>query len=233
MGWFSRQLDKLDRRLCRLGILAPASWEDVRAGRVTRLYAGSLDWDDTYFANHYGMRLSAPSRRNLVHDVSKPLPIADNSIDSFVAEDVLEYPSYEQFPAILDEVYRVLKPGGRFRMGVPDFRNPLYRDRSLKAADGSILFDPLGGGRFVDGKVVDGGTIWFPVYETVKAAYDASRFAREGRVEFLHYTDANGVSVLKDIDHALGPIRRTPDFDPRAQNPRRALSIVVDAVKFE
>lgn len=232
MGWISRQWDKLDRRLCRLGVLAPASWEDVRAGRVTRLYAGSLDWDDRDFADYYGMRLSAPSRRNLVQDVSAPLPIADNTIDSFMAEDVLEYPPYETLPAILDEICRVLKPGGRFRMSVPDFRNPLYRDRSLKAADGTLLFDPVGGGRFVDGKIVDGGITWFPVHETVKAAYDASRFAREGRVEFLHYTDANGVSVLKDIDHALGPIRRTPDFDARAQNPRRALSIVVDAVKL-
>jgi SAM-dependent methyltransferase len=231
MGWISRQLDKLDRRLCRLGLLAPASWDDVRSGRVTRLYAGSLDRNDTQFAGYYGMRLSAPSRRNLVQDVSQPFPIADNTIDSFMAEDVLEYPPYEALPAILDEIYRVLKPGGLFRMSVPDFRNPLYLDRSLKAADGTILFDPVGGGRFVDGNVMHGGITWFPVYETVKAAYDASRFGHEGRVEFLHYTEASGVSVLRDIDHSLGAIRRTPDFDARAQNPRRSLSIVVDAIK--
>lgn len=231
MGWGSRQLDKLDRHLCRLGLLTPASWDDVRTGAVTRLYAGSLDRADTHFTGYYGMRLSAPSRRNLVHDISLPLPIADNTIDRFMAEDVLEYPPYDVFPAILNEIYRVLKPGGRFRMSVPDFRNQLYRDRSLKANDGTILFDPVGGGRFVDGKVVDGGITWFPVYEPVKAAYDASRFGCEGYVEFLHYTDVNGISVLTDIDHSLGPVRRTPDFDARAQNPRRSLSIVVDALK--
>lgn len=231
MEWICEQLDALDRALCRIGGRRKASWDDVRTGRVTRLHAGTLRRVDQGYASHYGLHLGPPSKRNLVHDVSVPLPIADNTIDSFMAEDVLEYPPYEALPAILNEIYRVLKPGGLFRMSVPDFRNPLYVARSVKAADGTILFDPVGGGRFVDGQVVDGGITWFPVHESVKAAFDASRFGRDGRVEFLHYTDAKGVSVLKEIDHSLGPIRRTPDFDPRARNPRRSLSIVVDAFK--
>lgn len=232
MQWISEKLDAWDHALCMLGLWQPASWENVRSGEVRHLYAGTLSHGDRDFSFRYGLRLHRPSRRNLVHDIRAPMPIPDNSVESYLAEDVLEYAPYEETSAIFDEIFRVLKPCGHFRMSVPDFRYPAYSARSVVADDGSVLFDPVGGGRFVDGNVVGGGILWFPVYETVKAAFDKSLFAKKGSVEFLHYTMADGTSVLKEIDYARGLIRRTPDFDERAQNPRCALSIVVDAIKL-
>src|SRR4051812_1401628 len=201
MAWISEKLDALDHALCKLGLWQPASWENVRSGEVRHLCAGTLSRSDRDFASRYGLRLRHPASRNLVHDIRSPLPIPDDSVESYLAEDVLEYAPYEEIPAIFDEIFRVLRPGGHFRMSVPDFRYPQYRSRSLLADDGTVLFDPVGGGRFVDGKVIDGGILWFPVYETVKAAFDESLFQLKGRVEFRHYTREDGTSVLKEIDY--------------------------------
>src|SRR5258708_2997963 len=159
MEWISEKLDALDYALCKLRLCQPASWENVRSGEVRHLCAGTLSHADQDFRSRYGLRLNHPSRRNLVHDIRAPMPIPDNSVESYLAEDVLEYAPYEEIPGILDEIFRVLKPRGHFRMSVPDFRYPAYRARSVVADDGSVLFDPVGGGRFVDGKVVEGGIL--------------------------------------------------------------------------
>ena len=37
--------------------------------------------------------------------------------------------------------------------------------------------------------------------------------------------------VLKDIDYSICYIQRTPDNDSRVADPRRPMSIVVDAIK--
>jgi len=146
----------------------------------------------------------------------------------FQSEDVFEHIEYGKIAAIFEEVFRVLRPDGLFRLSIPDYRHPLLRERSIKNDDGDVLFDPGGGGRFQNGQVVDGGHVWFPIYETVKALFDASRFRD---VKFLHYKDESGQSVLKPIDYALGHIQRTPDNDERVASPRIAMSIVVDARK--
>jgi len=51
------------------------------------------------------------------------------------------------------------------------------------------------------------------------------------KVEFLHYYDDTGKSIINDIDYTKGYICRTPDHDKRVQSPRRPMSIVVDANK--
>jgi predicted SAM-dependent methyltransferase len=50
------------------------------------------------------------------------LPFADASIAALRANHVLEHQSYELIPATLQEWARVLKPGGRVDIGVPDAR---------------------------------------------------------------------------------------------------------------
>ena len=178
-----RWLDTIDVRLCRMGVLRAASWSDVLGAKEAKLYAGHIDRSIQQFPTHYGVTPFLSSSRNIRHDMREPLPIPDNSIDVFQSEDVFEHIEYSSIGGIIDEIYRVLKPGGLFRLSVPDYRCPMLAARSIKDVDGKIVFDPIGGGRFEDGKVIEGGHVWFPVYETVKALFDSSSF---DDVQYLH-----------------------------------------------
>ncbi len=51
----------------------------------------------------------------------KKQPIPDNSVDEIVASHVLEHFSQHETAFVIKEWVRVLKPGGRIRIAVPDF----------------------------------------------------------------------------------------------------------------
>lgn len=227
---WNTKLDVYDMKLCRQSYLRAADWSTVRRMRTPKLYAGFLSRRLLQFKTHIGLALGTPTLRNIAHDVTQPMPIPDNSVEVYQSEDVFEHVPYDTLPAVFDEIYRVLKPGGLFRLSVPDYRCDVYVDRTIRDAAGNFLFDPGGGGSLVDGKVFD-GHVWFPNYESVRALFDKSRFASQGSVKFLHYTTADGHFVVRDIDYSLGHIWRTPDHDPRVRSPRRPLSIVADARK--
>jgi hypothetical protein len=82
-----------------------------------------------------------------------------------------------------------------------------------------------------NGKVVDGGHLWFPKYDNVLALFAKSRFAGAGEVRMLHAHLPDGGYLLEDIDYRLGHVQRTPDHDDRVASPRTPLSLVIDARK--
>lgn len=224
-------LDYLDTIACRIGLAPAGSWDMARHRTPLRLYAGKLRRALPQYATHIGLTPFFPSTRNIPHDICKPMPLVDSSVDIYQSEDVFEHIPIETIPDVFDEIYRVLKPDGLFRLSVPDYGCDIYQQRAVRDASGNIVFDPGGGGRFENGKVLDGGHVWFPTYAIVRALFDKSRFGREGSVRFLHATRGPGDFLLDDIDYSLGNIQRTPDHDERPRNPRRPLSIVVDARK--
>ena len=60
--------------------------------------------------------------RDLQCDLSKfPYPFKDNSADEIVMSHVIEHLSWQITERVLEEVYRILKPGGMFVVGFPDF----------------------------------------------------------------------------------------------------------------
>lgn len=205
-----------------------ATWQTLASDK---LYAGDLFPDAPQWSTHIGLTINRPNARNLAHDLTRPMPIVDEAISVYQAEDVFEHIVYDAIAPIFEDIYRVLKSGGLFRLSVPDYRCDILRDRSVVNAAGDIVFDPGGGGRFENGAVVGGGHVWFPLYETVKALFDRSSFGTRGIVRFLHYIDADGTSKMNPIDYALGFVKRTPDHDARVADPRRVMSIVVDAWK--
>jgi hypothetical protein len=227
----SDKLDAIDRHLCKAGVLSAATWETVLRQEKPKLYAGELSRHIKQFKTHIGITPFVSSTRNILHDIRVPMPVPNNCINVFQSEDVFEHINYADIGAIVEDVHRILKPGGLFRVSVPDYRSPVLLKRSRKNEAGRPVFDPGGGGAFRSGKVVGGGHLWFPIYETVKALFDASSFSRNGKVEFLQYTMSSGESVLRQIDYTLGDVMRTPDHDERARCPLQALSIVVDARK--
>jgi predicted SAM-dependent methyltransferase len=58
----------------------------------------------------------------LIHDVRKPLPFADSSVDAVYASHLLEHLYRDEAERLLKECARVLRPGGAVRIVVPDLR---------------------------------------------------------------------------------------------------------------
>jgi SAM-dependent methyltransferase len=224
-------VDEIDRKLCSMGFLKTATFETVLQKQDRALYAGRLSRYLPQFSTHTGLTPFFPSSRNIDFDITRPMPLPDNSIDSYQAEDVFEHIEYDKLPPVLDEIFRVLKPGGYFRLSVPDYRFDLYRERSTKGPDGEFLFDPGGGGSYKDGKVLGGGHLWFPTFEMIDDLFRNSRFGDEGTVAFLQGHKPDGTIVMDPVDDLRGYVQRVPGHDPRVAKDPRPISIVVDAVK--
>ena len=227
-------INSLTRFLKRLLIFRRASFARLNCQENIFLYAGSIGQHTLEGPIPFiGLSLDQPDHLHLKHDVRKKLPLKDNSVSIYQSEDVFEHVEYECLPSIIDEIFRILKPGGLLRLSLPDYRCDIIAARTMKDSSGNIIFDPGGGGSFQNRKVVNGGHLWFPTFESIDAVMQKSKFAENGTVNYLHYYDSSSNSVTKEIDYSKGVVRRTPDHDKRVQSPYRAMSIVIDAYKSE
>lgn len=204
------------------------SFKKIKNKKRIYLYAGDIVGMEDKFREYIGLSLTTCNENHIKHDITHTLPLKDNSVDRFQAEDVFEHIEIEKIPSIINEIYRILKPEGVFRLSIPDYRTDILRDRSVVDEHGTIIFDPYGGGDFVDGKVINGGHVWFPIYENVNDLLKKSLFTK---CTFYHYYDNMGIGITKPIDYSIGFIRRTPDHDDRVKDPYRPMSIVVDCIK--
>ena len=60
---------------------------------------------------------------DIQHDLTRPLPFPDASVDEVYSSHVLEHFTYPRpMLDVLEECHRILKPGGRFRIAVPNAR---------------------------------------------------------------------------------------------------------------
>jgi SAM-dependent methyltransferase len=126
------------------GLLAPAAGErlvDLGCGEspILGLVRARLDGGLAVGIDHSAEALrelgtslpASPCPTLLVRsDLSAPLPLADRSIDAAFSHDVLE-----QLPdpdALLREVHRVLRPGGRFVLGHADFDTAVIAGAELE-----------------------------------------------------------------------------------------------------
>ena len=143
------------------------------------LYFGSLGLHERQYQvpNFVGLALHPAHDREVAHDATTALPFADSSIAKVQAQDVLEHLPLDKMPFVLDEIYRVLKPGGVFRLSVPDYRSPVLKRRSIYDARGRVTGDLLMGATpYFDDTTSDARVrfsedghahIWFPRYELV------------------------------------------------------------------
>ena len=203
------------------------SFDDLVKKEFICLYAGDVPQNDLY-NKFVGLSLSQSNSQHIKHDVKKRLPLDNSCVDIYQSEDVFEHIELEKLPPIINEIYRVLKPGGIFRLSLPDYQCDILYNRTRKSEKGELLFDPDGGGMFADGKVVEGGHVWFPQYKTVRALLEKTNFKD---IRFYHYYDESGKGITKPIDYTIGHVMRTPDHDSRVMDPYRPMSIVVDCIK--
>lgn len=69
-----------------------------------------------------GMDIDPDSHAKIIHDINKyPFPIADSSYDQIFAKHIIEH--IENPRGLIEEIYRILKPGGRAFIETPHFTN--------------------------------------------------------------------------------------------------------------
>jgi len=95
-GWVNVDY-ALGARLAKLPLFGPIN---------QRLEIFKFDWDDRIY----------------LHDLTKPFPWATGSADAVYSSHTLEHLSREDGRRFLRECHRVLRPGGRIRIVVPDLR---------------------------------------------------------------------------------------------------------------
>ena len=206
-------------------------FSDIKYKKNIYLYAGDCINNISQYP-FIGLSLQCNNNTNIQHNILNKMDLFDNSVDIYQSEDVFEHIEYDKLKDVINEIYRVLKPGGLFRLSMPDYRCDILYNRSEKNDDNKIIFDKGGGGDYdyENKKVINGGHVWFPKYELVKSLLDKTSF-EQNKINFLHYYDINNNSINKVIDYSKGHINRTPDNDKRVNYPYRTMSIVVDCYK--
>ena len=211
-------------------------FQDIKNNKNIYLYCGDLPIQRINFTklNFIGLSLYQSNNYHINHDITKPFELYDNSVDIVQSEDVMEHIEFDNLTNIINDIYRILKVNGLFRLSLPDYRCDILDKRSLKNINGDIYFDGGGGGNYDydNKKVINGGHLWFPKYEIVKKLLETTEF-KNSKIDFLHYYDCDNNTNIKNIDYSLGFIHRTPDNDERVKNPRRPMSIVVDCWKIK
>lgn len=98
------------------GLSAPEEWTNFDASPTLRIQKTPL------LGFLLSKNLNAHFPKNVKYgDIVKGLPIPDNSCDGIYCSHVLEHLSYEDFTIALKNTYKILRPGGIFRLVMPDF----------------------------------------------------------------------------------------------------------------
>lgn len=67
----------------------------------------------------YGIDIQDMPGVDLVADLNQGIPLPDNSFDAVLAIDFLEHIDQKKCIQLMEEIYRILKPGGRLIFEVP------------------------------------------------------------------------------------------------------------------
>ncbi len=208
------------------------------------LYHGSLLKDEPQYMDgrFVGLPLSLRGHyREIICDLNKKLPLPDCCADAFQSQDVLEHLEPEKVVMCLNEVYRVLKKRGLFRLSLPDYNSPLLQKRSVYNWKGEIIGDvSLGDIVKTDGfdsevyciNISSPGNahLWFPTYELVNKYILESDFACAFSCKWLHANIEKDKPILKNIpNYNTFYVSRCPPNDMRADG--LPVSLVVDLIK--
>jgi SAM-dependent methyltransferase len=139
---------------------------------------------------------------------------------------------------VLDEIYRVLKPGGVFRLSVPDYRSPVHRRRSVYDWRGRVTGDLMMGARpYFDAATGDArirftedgeAHIWFPRYELITHLILKSEIRRSRIVFYQAFLD-DFTFLAEPFPEDEMHVQRALPHDRRAAG--QPVSIVADFFK--
>lgn len=124
------------------------------------------------------------------HVMEKGIPFADASVDYVYSSHVVEHFFREDAERLMSEIHRVLKPGGRVRICVPDLEHAisLYRAGQKEAALG-YFFEPAGAGYYRQHRYMYDFELMRGMLERAGFADVVRRAYREGAVPDLDILD--------------------------------------------
>lgn len=103
-------------------ILSEALIQDFKSGNPVRLELGS---GGVYREGFYGLDLLPLQGVDIVADLNSHLNlIPSNSVSEIVSHHCLEHVS--NIMGLMEEIHRIVKPGGWIKITVPHFSNPYY-----------------------------------------------------------------------------------------------------------
>jgi predicted SAM-dependent methyltransferase len=102
-------------RLVGASVSAPylQHWKERESRHILNLGGGGNCLDGC-------LTVDIDPRADVYVDLSKRLPFADSSIDAIFCEEAIEHISLELGRKLLQECWRILKPGGVIRLTTPD-----------------------------------------------------------------------------------------------------------------
>jgi hypothetical protein len=208
------------------------------------LYLGTLGKDQIQCETGFFIGLSIdPSHFFEIYcDLTEAvLPFDCSSVNKVQAEDVLEHIPFVILPSLFDEIYRVLKVGGVFRISVPDYSTPFLRSRCAFDYKGNFLIDVLtdsslkldlnSGTPVAVHDTLGNSHLWFPNFTNLMSLIEASNFRNSADVKLLHGYVSEDLSVVNDIPDLTMPVSRCPPGDQR--NAGNSISLIVDVIKTE
>lgn len=172
------------------------NWSDIeKREKIFLNLGGQGDCDPKpNYENYVCVDLEPKANTAVAHDLTKPIPLPDNSVDTILSEHFFEHIHKENIETLLQECFRILKPGSLLRIAVPDYHSP----RNLKYLEAG--HDPT-----------HTDHLTLTTYPLLKTIVDASPFSD---IQFYQYWDGNNF-VYNEIDYSKGMIKRTCDNDPR------------------
>ena len=155
-------------------------------------------------------------KADIHHDLLKGIPLPDNSVDQLYCSHLLEHFSYRNLIELLGACKRVLKPGGSFKISVPNAEIYLkaYSEPEKFSKDKYCVWKP--------------GLNYFSPIDYVN--YMAYMEGEDGAINHRHlFDEKNIVGILKTAGFKDVGIR---DFEPGLDpDKRRYESIYVSCTK--
>jgi predicted SAM-dependent methyltransferase len=145
-----------------------------------------------------------PAKEIMFLDASKRLPFGDCTFDYIFTEHFIEHLKYRGGVQLVQECYRVLKPGGRLRISTPDlsFLIELHDENKTEVQKRYIKWevdqyspDKVYAATFVINNFVRGDHKFIYDYETLKNLLRKCRFVEVKRCEPGESPDENLLGI--------------------------------------
>ena len=170
------------------------TWDDVKIKKSIYLNLGANGecHPRVGYENYIAVDINHSEGWAIKHDCRTGIPLPNGSVSRVHTEDFLEHVTAEEIKKIIYECFRILKPGGFMRIGVPDYNNP--KDKPY-LKDCNDPRNPL--------------HITLTNYDLMNKIINETPFAHQ---KFYHYWVGDEF-VFEKIDYSKGMVKRTPDND--------------------